>query len=236
VRAMCELYDATAELTTALVALAGETKSKGWWHAYGDLIPDWFELYVGLESTASRLREYEHTLIPGLLQTRRYALAIYQHRIEMTEEERERAADVRLERQALLRRRLPPAPRFEVVLSEAVLLRTIPDRDAMAEQLAHLIKMSQLPNVSLRVLPLARGPHRGAEAGAFVLLEFPIGSRVIPDPPVVYCESWTGALYLDRADEFASYEDIWAGLENDALDEEQSRELIFKIFGEVRRA
>ncbi|MFG1674634.1 helix-turn-helix domain-containing protein [Micromonospora sp. NPDC049282] len=233
VKALCELYGATPELTGALTALATETKAKGWWHSYGDAIPDWFELYVGLESAASRLREYEDTLIPGLLQTRGYAWGVYQHRSRMSGEERERLVEVRLQRQALLERRLPPAPKFEAVLSEAVLLRIVGSSSTMTEQLRHLLHVGRLPNVSIRVLPLTAGLHFGAVAGPFVMLDFPLRNRVEPDPPVIYSESLTGALYLDRKDEVAVYEEVWASLTSLAHDEQQSRQLINKIIGEV---
>ncbi|RGC69895.1 hypothetical protein C5N14_05660 [Micromonospora sp. MW-13] len=233
VRAMCELYAAKAELTRALTALAGETKAKGWWHAYGDAIPDWFELYVGLESAACRIRRYDEALIPGLLQTRSYAHAVYQHRAEVTEEERERLVEVRLQRQSLLTRRLPAAPEMKVVISEGALLRIVGDRPTMAEQLRHLLEVGERDSVSIRVLPLSIGLHRGVEAGTFVMLEFPLGNRATPEPPVIYSESWTGALYLDRPDEFAAYENAWGSLDQLALDEGQSRHFIDKIIGEV---
>jgi transcriptional regulator with XRE-family HTH domain len=63
VRAMCELYGVTPELTGALTGLAKETKAKGWWHSYGDAIPEWFELYVGLEQAASDHRRGSPWLI-----------------------------------------------------------------------------------------------------------------------------------------------------------------------------
>ncbi|MFY1700842.1 helix-turn-helix domain-containing protein [Micromonospora sp. WMMA1923] len=233
VRAMCQLYDASQELTGALVALASETKAKGWWHAYGDAIPDWFELYVGLEQSASRLRFFYDSMIPGLLQTRSYARAVYQHQLEMTEEERENQVEARLQRQKLLARRLPPPPVLEVTLSEAVLIKTVGDSPTMVEQLRHLHEVSERSRVSIRVLPLAAGLHSGAVAGAFVMLDFPPGNRSTPEPSVVYSESLTGALYLDRPDEFASYERVWKSLNRLALDREQSRELINKLIGEV---
>ncbi|RQW89114.1 helix-turn-helix domain-containing protein [Micromonospora globispora] len=233
VRAMCELYGATPELTGALTGLAGETRARGWWHAYGDTVPDWFELYVGLEAAAGRLREHDDTLVPGLLQTRGYASAVCQHRSGMTDDERERLVEVRLQRQALLRRRLPPPPRFDVMLSEAALLRVVGGPATMAEQLRHLVEMSWLPHVSIRVVPLAAGLHFGAVAGAFVLLDFPPGNRVEPEPSVVYSESVTGALYLDRKEELAAYERIWASLDSLALDEGPSRHLITKISEEA---
>ncbi|WP_431883515.1 helix-turn-helix domain-containing protein [Micromonospora gifhornensis] len=235
VKALCELYAATPELTAALTALAQETKAKGWWHSYGDAIPDWFELYVGLESAASSIRRYDETLIPGILQSRAYALAVYQHRHEVTEEERERLVEVRLQRQALLHRRLPRAPKLEVILAEAALLRTVGEAATMADQLRHLLEVGELPNVSVRVLPLTAGIHRGAEAGTFVILDFPPGKRTTSEPSVVYCESWTGALYLDRPEEYAAYEQVWASLDDLTLDEAQSRQLIGKIIGEVHR-
>ncbi|MFG1744162.1 helix-turn-helix domain-containing protein [Micromonospora chalcea] len=233
VKALCELYAATPELTTALVALANETKAKGWWHSYGDAIPDWFELYVGLESAAARLREHDDTLVPGLLQTPGYTRGVYQNRPNMPAEELEEVLEVRRRRQEILVRRLPKAPQLEWVLSEAVLLRCVGSSAVMAEQLDRLLERTTLPNVSVRVLPLSAGAHYGALAGAFVMLDFPLGNRVVPDPSVVYSESVTGALYLDRPEEFAVYEKVWASLVSLSLDEEQSRRMIGKIKEEV---
>ncbi|SCG54824.1 helix-turn-helix domain-containing protein [Micromonospora zamorensis] len=233
VKAMCELYGATPDLAGALTALAAETKAKGWWHSYGDAVPDWFELYVGLESAASRLREHDDTLIPGLLQTPGYTRGVYQNRPNMPADELEEVLEVRRRRQEVLVRRLPKAPQLEWVLSEAVLLRRVGGPAAMAEQLDRLLDRTELPNVSIRVLPLSAGAHYGALAGAFVMLDFPLVNRVVPDQSVVYCESVTGALYLDRPDEFAVYEKVWASLLDLALDEEQSRRMIGKIKEEV---
>ncbi|MEV1328520.1 helix-turn-helix transcriptional regulator [Micromonospora costi] len=237
VKAMCELYGVSAEMTEAMKGLAAETKSKGWWHAYGDAVPSWFELYVGLESAAAHLRRFDESLIPGLFQTREYARAIYRlDRPHATEEERERAVEVRLQRQALLTRRLPAPPRVVQVLSEAVLRRAVDGPDAMRVQLNHLMELSDLPNVSIRVLPLAAGPQPGAVSGSFVILDFPRtkGGRAAPEPSIVYSESLTGALYLDKADELAAYERVWKGLDALALTEAESSDMIKRIIGELR--
>ncbi|MEN3608877.1 helix-turn-helix transcriptional regulator [Plantactinospora sp. ZYX-F-223] len=234
VKAMCALYDVRPDLVTALVGLASQTKAKGWWHAYGDAIPEWFELYVGLESAASRLRFFKNTLFPGIVQTRGYASGMYRiDQPEMSDEDRERAVEVRLQRQSLLSRRLPPAPLVEIVLAEAVLLQPVGDLFVMVEQLQHLLQVAALPNVCVRVLPLAAGPHHGTVAGEFVLLDFPTGSRNTPEPPIVYSESLTGALYLDREPEYAAYEKVWASIGRLALDEGQSKNLINKFIGEL---
>jgi hypothetical protein len=233
VKAMCELYAATPELTAALTALAHETKAKGWWHSYGDAIPDWFELYVGLESAASRLREHDDTLVPGLLQNPDYTRGVYQNRPNMPPDELEEVLEVRRRRQEILVRRLPKAPRLEWVLSEAVLLRCVGSSAVMAEQCDRLLERTTLSNISIRILPLSAGVHYGALAGAFVMLDFPLGNRVTPNPSVVYSESVTGALYLDRPQEFAVYEKVWASLLSLALDDKQSKRMISKIKEEV---
>ncbi|MEU4712082.1 helix-turn-helix transcriptional regulator [Micromonospora purpureochromogenes] len=236
VKAMCELYHVSAEMTEAMRGLAAETKSKGWWHAYGDAVPSWFELYVGLEAAASRLRGYDESLIPGILQTKEYAHSLYRLGRTLSDEERERAVQVRLQRQALLMRRLPAAPRLESVLSEAVLRRTVGGPAVMTVQLDHLLKLSELPNVSVKVLPLAAGPQPGAVAGTFMILDFPPtkGGRAAPEPSVVYSESLTGALYLDKPDELAAYERVWKGLDALALGEAESKDMIKRITGETR--
>ncbi|WP_328347212.1 helix-turn-helix domain-containing protein [Micromonospora sp. NBC_00421] len=201
VRVMCERYAARPELTGALVTLAGETRAKGWWPAYGDPLPRWCEPYVSLAADACRLREHADGMIPVLLQTRDYATAVCRQRPDLTVGDRDRLIEVRLRRQEVLRR-LPAAPRFEVVLAEAVLLRAVSDPAVMVAQLRHLVEASRLPQVSLRVVPLAVGVHRALLAGPFLLIDFPPVNRVEPDPPVVYPDlghgwliSWPAGLW-----------------------------------------
>ncbi|MEV4846676.1 helix-turn-helix transcriptional regulator [Micromonospora matsumotoense] len=233
VRIMCERYAARPELTGALVTLAGETRARGWWHAYGDPLPRWCEPYVSLAADARRLREHADGMVPVLLQTREYATAVCRQRPDLTGADRDRLVEVRLRRQEVLRRRLPAPPRLEVVLAEAVLLRAVGDPAVMVAQLRHLVEASRLPQVSLRVVPLAVGVHRALLAGPFLLIDFPPVNRVEPDPPVVYRELLTGALYLDGESEVAAYEEAWAGLDAVALDHDESRRLIEKISAEV---
>ncbi|MBM0231368.1 helix-turn-helix domain-containing protein [Micromonospora sp. STR1_7] len=237
VRAMCELYGVSPEMTATMRGLAVETRSKGWWHAYGDAVPSWFELYVGLESAASHLRQYEETLVPGLLQNRLYALGLARlDQPSITEDERERLVEVRLQRQALLTRRLPRPPRLETVLSEAVLRRVVAGRNVMIGQLTRLLEVATMPNVSVRVLPLIAGPHAGAVAGSFVILDFPPtnSGHGAPEPSVAYSESLTGALYLDKPEELAAFNGVWRSLERLALDEAQSTDMIKRVIGEVQ--
>lgn len=233
---MCRTYGAPPQITEALVGLATETKAKGWWHSYGDAIPSWFELYVGLESAASRIRKYEMELIPGLLQTKTYAKEMTRiGRPDFSEEERERRTAIRLERQGLLARRLPPPPQLDVILNEAVLRRPIHDRKAMAGQLHHLIESTDRPNVSVKVLPLEAGPHQASIAGAFAILDFPATGNREPEPSIVYSENVTGAIYLDKLNEIETYHAIWTTIDEVSLGVDDSRMLITTIAKEYER-
>jgi transcriptional regulator with XRE-family HTH domain len=231
VKNMCHLYGAPPDMTQALMSLARETKAKGWWHSYGDAVPAWFELYVGLENAATRLRKYEPEFIPGLLQTKAYAVETFLvAQPEMAEENRDLRVAARLARQSLLTRKAPLAPRFDVVLNEAALRRPISRRDAMAAQLAHINRLAELPNVSVRVLPLDAGLHRATLCGPFVILDFPPASGGRPgEPPVVYSDNLTGALYLDKPVEVAAYAEVWESLLAKSLGEAESEELITAI-------
>ncbi|MBO4207122.1 helix-turn-helix domain-containing protein [Micromonospora echinofusca] len=231
VEQMCRLYDASAELTGVLVGLARESKAKGWYHAYGEVIPAWFELFVGLEATARRIRTYQQALVPGLLQTPEYATVAVQATPGLTEVEVERTVQLRIERQRVLARRRPAAPTLEAVVEEAVLRRRHP---TMLRQLDHLLAVGQQPNVSLRVLPLGCAPSHGATAGSFVIFDFPtVGARPA-DPTTIYHESLTGALYLDRVEEVRAYAEAWKAFGINALNEDDSRKLLETIKEEHR--
>lgn len=230
--AMCGVYAAPGHMTEVLIGLAAESKAKGWWHAYGDVVPAWFELYVGMEQAASRLRSFAPGVIPGLLQTREYAEAVFRGWHGDDTEAVANAVAVRLERQSLLSRRLPGAPRLEVAVDEGALRRAIPDTLGMQKQLAHLVNVSTRPNIGVRVVPLSAGPHQAAGAGQFTILEFPAVGTASPEPTTIYCENLTGALYLDKLAEVEAYESLWAEIEATALDRADSDDLIRTIIEE----
>jgi transcriptional regulator with XRE-family HTH domain len=236
VEIMCRLYRADARTTAALMGLAKETKAKGWWHAYGDAVPEHFDLYVGLEAAAAKLSTYESDLVPGLLQTGEYTRALAE-RGNPDEDDAaiDRRVQLRTARQAILRRPIDP-PALEVALSETVLRRPVGGPEVMAAQLARLTEASELPNVSLRVVPFAAGLNAGVLTGAFTILRFPLnGGGAESEPPTVFADGYTGDLYLDKSHEIdryvAAFKDIWQA----ALDEDASRDLILKTAEELRR-
>jgi transcriptional regulator with XRE-family HTH domain len=182
-----------------LMALARNANTPGWWHRYGDVLPSWFQSYLGLEAAATVIRTYEIQFVPGLLQTADYARAVILlgHRAAPADEVNRRVS-LRMDRQRILTRRDPP--HLWVVMDEAVLRRPVGGREVMRGQLAALIEASKLPNIRLQVIPFHAGGH-AASGGAFSILRF--RDQDLPD--VVYVEQLTSAIYLDKRDDVDHY-------------------------------
>lgn len=182
-----------------LLALARDANEPGWWHRYSDVLPQWFQSYLGLEAAAALIRTYEVQFVPGLLQSRDYARAVVLlgHR-SAPHEEIEHRVNLRMARQRLLTR--SGAPQLWAVVDEAALRRPIGGREVMYGQITALIEATKLPNVRLQVMPFTAGGHAAA-GGAFTILRFP--DRDLPD--VVYIEQLTSALYLDKRDDVDHY-------------------------------
>jgi hypothetical protein len=181
------------------LVLARQANAPGWWHHYGDLLPQWFRAYVDLESAARLIRTYEGQFVPGLLQTEDYMRAVVGGgHLDDLPEEAEHRVQLRLGRQALLERE--DAPRLWAVVDEAALRRPVGGPRVMRAQLERLIEAAELPNVTLQVLPFAAGAHP-AMVGAFSVLRF--ADQELPD--VVYVEHLTSALYLSKQEDVDQY-------------------------------
>ena len=234
VETMCRIYGAPADTTEALMGLAKETKARGWWHSYGDVIPEGFDVYIGLEEAASHFAWYESELVPGLLQTEDYARTVIRaDKPGVDEAEIERRVNVRMARQTLLSRVTAP-PVFDIVLNEAILHRPIGDTAVMVRQLERLVEAGALPTVSIRVVPFAAGLHHGILSGPFVILRFPPNSNgQETEPPTVYVDGFTGDLYLDKPREIDRYHEAFTNIQGAALDEGASEELITRVTREL---
>jgi hypothetical protein len=196
------LYGVTdSEERAALLNLARQANTPGWWHAYSDILPTWLEPYVGLEAAASVIRTYQIQLIPGLLQTEGYARALIQQGSAATEEQVARRIELRVSRQAILS--APNPPQLWVVVDEGALRRPVGGKEVVRGQLEHLIEMTDHPAVTLQILPFTIGPH-SAMGGPFTILRF-----AEPDlHDVVYIEQLTSALYLEKPTEVDSYLEV----------------------------
>jgi transcriptional regulator with XRE-family HTH domain len=194
------LYGVTdAAQREELLVLARQASAPGWWQPYNDVLPSWFELYLGLEKAASIIRLYEVQFVHGLLQTEDYARAVILiANAHAPAEEIERRVSVRMKRQQLLTQ--PAAPQVWAVLDEAALRRWPAGPAVMRAQLEHLLELTELPNVTLQVVPFEVGPHAAA-GGPFTILRFPE-----PDlPDMVYLEQLNSAVYLDHPDDVIDY-------------------------------
>jgi transcriptional regulator with XRE-family HTH domain len=225
---LLELYGVAGAESATLVELAKEANSPGWWHKYGDVLPDWFSVYVGLEEAASLIRLYEVQFVPGLLQTADYARAVVRlGQPGATPEEIEHRVSLRLGRQELLTK--PGGPRLWAVVDEAALRRPLGGSEVMRAQLVRLIEATREPNITLQVVPFRSGGH-AAEAGAFTIMRFPE-----PDlPDVVYLEQLTSALYLDKRDDVERYTEVMERLSVESESPERSVHILSGMLEEVR--
>jgi hypothetical protein len=185
-----------------LLTLARQASAPGWWQQYNDILPRWFEFYVGLENAASIIRTYEVQFVHGLVQTKEYARAVIRAaNAHASAQEIDRRVSVRMKRQQLLTR--PGAPELWIVLDEAALRRPPGGPGVMRAQLEHLLEMTALPNVTLQIIPFDVGPHAAA-GGPFTILRFPE-----PDlPDLVYLEQLNSAQYLDHPDDVGNYLEV----------------------------
>ena len=183
----------------AFLTLVRRANVPGWWHQYSEIIPSWFETYLGLEQASSLIRTYQPQLVPGLLQTREVARTVIQlGHPRRSADDIERRVALRMTRQEILTQ--PQAPHLWAVLEEISLWR-LNGQAVMREQIQHLIKMAELPNVVLQIIPIySEAPHV-AVGGPFTILRF--SNPDLPD--IVYLEQLASALYLDKNEDVQHY-------------------------------
>jgi transcriptional regulator with XRE-family HTH domain len=222
-RLLLDIYDVQGERRETLLTLSRQAKERGWWQSYGSAIPEWFQVYVGLEAEASSVRVYESELVHGLLQTPDYYRAFLRAApAAADEDEAGRKIEVRLARQERLTDDDPPD--YWAVLNEAVIRRVVGGADMMRKQLDHIAEMAKLPHVNVQVLPFGAGVHPAMD-GSFEILGFP----ELTDPAVVYLENQAGSLYLEEEAEIDRYERMFSHLIAKALDPEESRRMIARV-------
>ncbi|WP_223839554.1 helix-turn-helix domain-containing protein [Saccharopolyspora pogona] len=228
VLALAAVYGVPDAERDQYVALALQARQKGWWQRYGqDTLASNFEEYVGLESEAAEVREFAAELIPGLLQTERYATELIQAWIPQADEVvmKERA-DLRAQRQARLHETNPLT--VGTVIHESALRQLVGGPEVMREQLKHLVASAKLPNVPLQVLPFSTGaiPALGAP---FILLSFPDQE----DPDVAFAEHLTSSVYMEDPAEVEMYTLNYSALRSKALSQKESITFLNRLAREL---
>jgi transcriptional regulator with XRE-family HTH domain len=227
VRELLEIYGVTGAEADPLVQLAREARQKGWWHTYGQVLPTWFEAYVGLEAATARFRDFQSMVMPGLLQTEDYARAVLRAAPNPgSAEDIDRLVALRMERQAILGQANPPG--LWTVLSENIIRVNVGGEAVMRTQLRRLIDVAERSNVTLQVLPFTTAAHVNP-ISPFTILEFPDAA----DPTVVYLEHLTGSLFLEHEEETRRYTVVFDHLRAEALGTAPSVDLIARAAAEL---
>ncbi|MER5373757.1 MULTISPECIES: helix-turn-helix transcriptional regulator [unclassified Streptomyces] len=222
VRDLCGVYEVEDQrMVDSLMEMAKDSRQQGWWHAFGD-VP--YSVYIGLETDAASLRVYDPQVVPGLLQTRQYAETLIAGALpETAPAEIDKRVQVRMRRQERISAEENPL-RLWTVMDEAALRRVVGGRSLMRDQLEYLVEQSQLPHVTVQVIPFDMGAHPGLN-GQYAILEFPDAS----DSSVVYIEGVTSDLYLEKPNDVQKYSVMYEHLRAQALNVEQSRQFISRI-------
>jgi P2-related tail formation protein len=222
--ALCRFYATTDELREFLKSLARQANTRGWWQVHGAGVPEWFNIYIGLEQDASTFRQYQCELIPGLMQIEPYIRELHTTSARMSAEDIDRAVQVRAERQVMLSQAGAPDAWF--IVNEAALRHAIGDRALMRGQLERVLESAELPTVTLQVLPFDSGTYPAT--GSFTMLGFPAPE----DPDLVYRDGITDAIYLEGEHHVREYTRAFDSLRAAALSPQRSIQLIKTVLKE----
>jgi hypothetical protein len=208
---------------TQLLRLIGQD----WWHEYRDMVPDGLSAYLRLEAVASLIRTYDATLVPGLLQTEAYAAAVIRAASGAANEAVvQRLVELRMHRQQRLIQ--ADGPVLWAVIEEGAVHYRSGGAKMMRTQIRHLIESSELPNVTIQVMPVNTNRHTITPC-PITFLRFP--GRDMPD--VVYLEQLTGAIYLPYLGNATNYRCVLSHLATEALTPAATTDFLCQILREM---
>lgn len=174
-RALLTYYNVQQDEQAALIALGRDVRKTAWWDRFSDIVTRDTGVFLGYESVASQLRNFQITVVPGLLQTEEYAAEAMRSASTPVELIR-RGVELRMERQKLFERAEPPETHF--IMDEAVIRRVVGGRSVMKNQLLRLKAMAARPEVKLQIVPFSVGLYPRHRRG-YSLFEFPDDSKVV---------------------------------------------------------
>jgi transcriptional regulator with XRE-family HTH domain len=230
IKELLDIYQVTdTPQRQKLLRLAVQSREQPWWQEYKDL-PE--AAGADLEAQADVIRQYSALLIPGLLQTERYAREILRAvRGDDASQSAERQLKLRMNRQALLTGQ--ESPEYAVVLDEPVVRRVVGDRQVMREQLQRLAEAAALPNVTLHLLPFSAGAHAAMD-GEFTIYSYQKHpDAVYDDPDVVYVENIVGGRYIENPTVTMRYNQAFQRLLEMAWDPVKSAQALANIEQEL---
>lgn len=224
VERLLQIYEAEDQLERIL-ALRKEARQPDRWQPY-DLERS-YRTYANIESQATLIESYQSQLVPGIAQTEDYARAVIGATLHPTSDVG-REIKVRMERQRLLSSAQPPE--LWLIVTEGTLLQQIGGATVMAEQVEHLIELSQESNITLQILPFSSGAHVAMRIPAFVIMG--IAQHGIT---AVYAEGQTASMFLTDPEDLTEYGTIFNRLRAASLDEGRpTRKVLERIAREHR--
>jgi transcriptional regulator with XRE-family HTH domain len=201
-RALLSLYDVTNKSQSEqLIGMARQAKQSPWWpRRFSEVASKELLELINYESAASAIRQFETSFVPGILQTEDYASAVLRvfHGENSAPERVDALVDLRTRRRDLLSS--DNAPKFSFLLDESVIHRLVGSPSVMGEQLESLVKVAELPNIMLQIVPFSAGLHPGMK-GPFEVVEFDDA----PDENIVFIERPGGSLISDDSKTVESY-------------------------------
>ncbi|MGH3944143.1 MAG: helix-turn-helix domain-containing protein [Pseudonocardiaceae bacterium] len=227
---LLNFYGAGERIPAFLDLVDAARKGRDWWIPFKDTAPEWLDLYLAMESSAVQIDSYDSMIVPGLFQTPAYAKAVIRAgEPELADAEFARRVELRMTRQDVLTRQ-PDPPIVWSVLDESVLRRPAGEPQVLVEQLEHLVKLLDLPTLTIQLLPLDVGVHAGID-GTFMILTFP--PELEGDPGIAYTEAPTrGTYYEDRA-EIMTYRNTLRRVQIHARTPEETRTLLVRRIEEL---
>lgn len=231
VRVLLPMYGVPERIESFLALVDAAKRGRDWWADFPG-VPSWLELLLGIQAAAATIDRYDAMVVPGLFQTPAYAEAVIRGgEPGLSDDEVKQRVELRMARQDVLTR--PDPPRVQCVLDEAVLYRQAKDPSVLPEQLEHLVKLTELPNVHIQVLARsALGLHCAID-GTFSVITF--GPELVNDPGVAYTESRISGTYYEQPEEIARYRDTWSAVQTLAETPERSRNILAQRAKEIAK-
>ena len=228
---LLDFYGVQGAHREQLLALAEEATHKGWWEAYNDVFTEGSLEYIGLEAEATTILEWQINVVPGLLQTEHYArnvLSAYQKVAVISPRAIERRLETRLIRQQLLTRDEPL--NYVALLDESVLRRQRGGPSVMHAQLQRLAEFSELPNVTIKILPLKK--DHGLAVDSFSIFQFGKAHEVMLHD-VVSLEHISNELYVEGDTDTHQFRLAFDHFSKESLSRQHSRKLILTTSGQM---
>jgi hypothetical protein len=224
VSALLVVYGVTGLDRERVLELARSANPSGWWETGGNALPKQLPTLITFESQATRITHFQPLTVPGLLQTHSYMRAVMESG-GIPDLDADARVAARAGRQTVLTRKDPP--RYIAILDESVLRRSFGGRAVMAEQIRRIIELAELPNVTVQVIPFARGGY--PVYGPYVLLQFAKARDI------VHLEHKQASGFLDEPEDTAPFQSLTDTLKAVALEPAATSEFLAAVAADYDR-